>query len=411
MGRIIYGTKRQDDFFAYFKNGYHITDELICDLFARSLKGEPQFYTDDLITIGPKDSKFVKDGSITTIGCFLYNKIILEDMEVFGYLNKTLKGSFIDKIDDAISTALRKDLITTEQYARYIDRSQYLFGGTLSNVINSTISRDVLNLPPKATKLKAKLMAENREAMAAGDPLTASKIEKEVCAVAKEEIRTTDPESMDLFDSECGVSFDNNYKTMFVMKGAIQDNTGLYPSGYKVVASDYDNGISKEDYPKFADSLVTSAYSKGKLTAISGYSTKKYNSMFQDVRLDVRGSDCKTARTRKVLLTKDNADDYVTQGRYIVVSGKPVLLTDDNISAFIGKTVNMRTPLYCEAKDGDYCNICHGELKYILGIRNIGLTFNMASNAMMNANMKKFHDITIKLHQIDIDKDIMRFVN
>src|SRR5699024_4570534 len=184
----------------------------------------------------------------------------IEDLKVFGYINKTFNKKIIGKLEDGIATALLEDDITIEQVYQYIDRTQFLFGGTVAHIINPSLSSAILNLPPSAKKLREKLIEENKEAIDAGDPIISHDVEVKVCDDALKSIRALNDPAMAIFDSGSGVDFYNNYKTMFVMKGAVMDNTGEYASGYKTITSNYDSGISKEDMPKIADSLPTSAY-------------------------------------------------------------------------------------------------------------------------------------------------------
>ena len=85
--------------------------------------------------------------------------------------------------------------------------------------------------------------------------------------------------------------------------------------------------------------------------------------------------------------------------RYIVEGSSTTLLTDENISSYVGKTVNLRTPMYCA---GDrICNVCAGELYYKLGIDNVGLVSNVIGTSIVNISMKNFHDTSVKLQQVD----------
>jgi hypothetical protein len=77
-----------------------------------------------------------------------------------------------------------------------------------------------------------------------------------------------------------------------------------------------------------------------------------------------KGSDCKTDRTVKIIVgvglyRETNSLLY----KYIVEDGKIVELIPDNISQYIGKTVNMRAAFLCEAADG-VCNACAGNTIY-----------------------------------------------
>lgn len=379
-------------------------------LFAYSKKaGGIRFNTDDIITIGPEQSEFVKLNSQTTCGIYVLNKFLIEPLRIFGYLNVQLNGKMIGKINDQLDIALREGDITTQQRAEFIDRYQYLFGGPLAHIINTSLSHTVLSLPKGAKKLRADLFKEKAKELAANDPEASAEIENKVVDLALEEIRKTGDPAISLYDAGSGVDPYNNYRTMFVMKGAIIDNTGESPTGYKIVKSNYDDGITKDDMPLIADSLVRSAYMRGVATQDSGAETKTYNTVSQRVRLQKHGSFCHTKETIQVEITEKNKDRYVY--RYIKTNAeKPVELTYDNIDSYIGKTVNMYSPLHCKAKDPEYCNICAGERPYIIGLRNVGLTFSVMTGATMNAALKAMHKTKVEIYHVSIN-DITKYMN
>jgi hypothetical protein len=88
--------------------------------------------------------------------------------------------------------------------------------------------------------------------------------------------------------------------------------------------------------------------------------------------------------------------------QYAVVNGKTVLLTNENRSQFVGKKVNLRSPIGCIG--AKLCNKCMGERFYKLGIKNVGLTTGRISNSIMNASLKNFHNTKVKLNAVDPDK-------
>lgn len=403
MPRDIRNTPAQTAYFEALGDLHNPTAQMFADLFAAHKDSPPKYHVDDMIIIGPEQSPFVKENSSTTCGIYLFNKFILESLKIFGYVNKPFGKKELDALEDGISDGLMQKDLTTEQVAEFIDRLQFLLGGPLAHLINPSINPDIMTLPPQAAALKKKLLAENKAGIEANDPQTSSKIEKEVTKVAMDWMNERNDPSLSFFKSGAIDPY-NNYRTMFVMKGAVKDNTGESPTGYKIVTSEYDNGITKEDMPKIADTVVTSSYNSGVATQDSGYMGKKYNTILQRVKLLERGSDCKTPDTFQTVIT--NRHLY----RYIMENGKPVCLTPEVIDKYKGKVCKLRSPLHCHAKDPYYCNICMGDRLYDIGVHNVGLTVSILSGATLNAALKTKHNVTVGTYTIK-EEDILKYVN
>ena len=403
MPRDIRNTPAQTAYFEALGDLHNPTAQIFADLFAAHKDSPPKYHVDDMIIIGPEQSPFVKENSSTTCGIYLFNKFILEPLKIFGYVNKPFGKKELDALEDGISDGLMQKDLTTEQVAEFIDRLQFLLGGPLAHLINPSINPDIMTLPPQAAALKKKLLAENKAGIEANDPQTSSKIEKEVTKVAMDWMNERNDPSLSFFKSGAIDPY-NNYRTMFVMKGAVKDNTGESPTGYKIVTSEYDNGITKEDMPKIADTVVTSSYNSGVATQDSGYMGKKYNTILQRVKLLERGSDCKTPDTFQTVIT--NRHLY----RYIMENGKPVCLTPEVIDKYKGKVCKLRSPLHCHAKDPYYCNICMGDRLYDIGVHNVGLTVSILSGATLNAALKTKHNVTVGTYTIK-EEDILKYVN
>lgn len=405
---VMLSEAKQKEAFDLMGDPKNINADAIVSLFAYTKKYGIRFHPDDGIVIGPNESKFVNPNTVTTLGIYIANKYLFEDLEIFGYINAIITGKANGKIDKAMAKALQAGDITREQYGVFIDRAQWLYGGPLAFIINVSLSETVMSLPRAAKEKRKELLETNAEGIKRNDPQVSAHIEKEVVTVALEEMRKHPDPSLALFDSGCGLDPYNQYKTIFVMKGAVQDNTGESPTGYKIVTSNYDTGVSKEDMPKIADSVVTTAYSSGVATQDSGTNGKKYNALFQRVRLQARGSDCKTTDTLQVDITADNSEDYIY--RYIMEGSKPVMLTSENINSYIGKTVRMRSGICCKAPDPEYCSCCVGDRPYRIGIRNIGFAFMSISGSTLNASLKKKHDVSIKLYNLKVE-DVLKYVH
>lgn len=400
MPRDIRNTKLQSEFFDTVKDFQNPTQEMFTELFAARKSKPAKYRTDDIIEIGPEQHKWAAPHSVTTTGIYLINKFIIEPLDV-GYFNVVFTNKVWGKLEQKVADALKDKLITQEQVCEFIDRTQYLFGGPLAHIIGPSLSPTIMTLPPKATQLQKKLMAENKEKIDSNDPEIASKIAEEVVSEALKDMDDSDP-AMDFFKSGAIDPY-NNYRTMFVMKGPVSDPTGESPTGFKTVKSNYNDGLAKDDIPNIANALTNSAYSSGVSTQDSGAYAKRLNAVFQNIKLGPPGSDCGSKEYRRVVVTDRHLYRYISDG------GKLVMITPENISKYKGKMVNMRSPMHCKMKEPEYCSVCVGDRLYRIGLTNIGLTFNIMSGATMNASLKKKHDSTLHYHKATVG-ELLKYV-
>lgn len=381
-----------------------ITFDKIVELFGSKMTkkngkvetSKSRFEPTDTIQLSKGD--YFNDKDITTtVGRLIFNKIIIERdlVKVLGYVNEPVNGGQLNKIDDKLSKALLRDSITTDVMAKYLDRVQWL-SMQAHTIICGSFTLGILRPVPEMQKVRDRLIKENKDKIAEGDLITSVKIEKESLAVAVDKIK--DDPGMDLFNSGARGSVGNNYKNISVMKGPVFNPA---TNKFELVQSNFMEGIRKEDLPIFGNAIVTGAYPKAIGTATSGYFSKQITAALQAVLLDPPGSDCKTTRTVKHFLHPGNKQDFTY--RYIVDKGKLVLLDEDTMNSYMHKFVEFRTPMTCAGKN--ICSKCAGEMYYLLGIKNVGLTASRASSTLLNLGMKKFHDATAKT--VDIDKDAM----
>jgi len=173
---------------------------------------------------------------------------------------------------------------------------------------------------------------------------------------------------------------------------------------YYISTNNLIEGMDKEDYPAYSDLVVKGSYDRGVQTQYGGYEGKKLSAAFQSTVLGDKGSDCGTNKTLRIEITEGNKNLFLY--RYINTRGSKKLteLNSENIDNYIGKMVSMRSPLFCKADN--LCNKCAGNLYYQLKIKNVGLLFYKVGSRIMQLSMKAFHDSTIQLKEIEIEKYI-----
>lgn len=356
---------------------------------------EPEYHPGDKITV-PKNYWNNSSEIQTTVGRFLLYQIVFVQTglgDVVPFADKVADNGTFGMYEKLISRALTNGSLDPDKMARYIDTRDWL-GLQLHAPICTSFTPGILFLPNSIQQLKRKLVKENEEKLSAGDPTAGEAIEKELIAKSKELLKG-DP-GMDLYDSGARGSFNNNYKNINLIRGPVFNENS---KKFDFIANSLMDGLQKTDIMPHANSLVNGAYPKSIGTAESGYLGKQLQAMLQMERLNPDPeSDCGTKYYINITLTKELVHDY--DYRYILENGKLKLLDPSIIEQYIGKSVKMRSVMFC--KGGSVkCAKCAGLYYHKINKQFIGLQTVRASTTLTRANMKKFHDNTIHTKLID----------
>lgn len=340
-----------------------------------------------------------KNAFTTTIGIWVFNIFLIRDFGfgfLFnGYINETIRNGNFGDINQTLAYALVEDKIDTETYKNFLNCTQFLM--PYETILSPNHTEKILTCTKLLDKRKQELLKKYEKELEVNPVVTAEKIEKELLSYAKE-ILGDDP-GLDVYDSDAGGSFGNNFKNMYIMKGAIRDPDPNAKKKYNVITSGLLDGVKADEYSLLANSLSAGPYSRSKKTEIGGYWEKLFGAAFQTVTLDPPGSDCGTKRYITVELTKKNISEFMYN--YIIKSnGELEELTSENMDKYIGKKVNMRFSIFCKSKTG-VCNKCAGNFFYRRGGRNIGLATTQIASTLKNKSMKAFHDGVIKTIEMD----------
>lgn len=370
-----------------------INTDLLETLFANKEKTPAKFNPSDYFTL--EKGKFKNtENIITTVGRYIFNIIVLDDIvgNYLSYMNVPMTQKELDKLESLMSKLLLEDKITAEQFADHIDKIVWL-GFSISKYLNASLTTDMIIAPKAVTTRKEELKTKYAKELENGDISTVSNMENELLEIAKSEVK--DLPDNDLY--ECGArgSFSNNYKNTSVMRGVIRSLAD--PNDILVSTASLEEGIPPEELYAYADILTQASASRAISTRQGGYENKKLSASLQSVMIDEKGTDCGTKLTMEVILTDKNFNLF--KYRYMDINGKYILLTPDNKKDYLNKLVKFRSPLYC--KSDKLCNKCAGELFYMLGINNIGLVSNNVASKIMNMALKAFHDMSIKLKEVD----------
>lgn len=380
-----------------------MTLSFLMDLFGE-FDGQCRFHTYDLITI-PKDSYGPKghrnkNEFTTTVGIWLFNKYFIEKdlFDVFKYVNKNINKKMLGGMNSTLAYSITEGRLTIDAFKLYLLKQQKMM--PFVSILSPSYSDKLLTCSAEINKRKQKLIAQYKEQIEAGDEIIAGKIEKELLDFALGYLK--DDPALDTYLSGAAGTIGNNFKNMFVMKGAIKNPDPTAEKKYNIATSNYIDGIKPDEYTVFANSLAAGPYSRANKTMVGGYLEKLFISAFQHITLDPEGSDCGTKLTITVKLTDKNISIYMYS--YIVESnGSLVELTSENADKYKGKIVKMRFSSMCKSKTG-ICNKCAGTLFYRLGITNVGASTPKIPSTLKNISMKAFHDSVVVSHEMDINK-------
>jgi hypothetical protein len=362
-------------------------------------KDAARFNTFDTLKL-PKGHLHNKEAVETTVGRYLINFYVIPEkfLKKYGYQNVTFTKKVAGDMESKLSTMLLNDEITIENFIEYINNGEWITLGTAYFLVPTMDYAMTVPLP-EVIKRRDELFTQYEEGVKAGDPNVADAIEKELITLSKKLLKEKGNEGYDFFESE-EFNFGNNYKKSSIMGGALENP---YTKKLNILKSNYVEGIKKEEFPYFANITVVGGYSRNVETQKGGYETKKINNSMQVIVLDEPKTDCGTTQYLDIVIPDKMKNMFLN--RYILTSaGKLIELTEENIGSYVGKSVSMRSPMFCKTEK--ICNMCAGELFYKMNVRNAGLLTSTLSGSLMNLAMKKFHDTSIKFSKIDLDKYI-----
>lgn len=199
-----------------------------------------------------------KESVETTVGSFLFNKLMIEGMVESvipnGYYNEVIDKKGFNRLVDLISEGVMMEKIPVDpNLIKWLKQYEF-YGMKICTIFSPSYSKALLQKNVSVIKEKQKLL-KGRKIESAKDM---TEIEDTLVASSKK-ILQDDP-GMTLFDSGARGSFDNDYKNMNLMLGpvAMPGKDGEF----SMVTSNYIEGLQKEDLVAAGCSVVNSAYPK-----------------------------------------------------------------------------------------------------------------------------------------------------
>ena len=220
---------------------------------------EPKFNIRDLVHL--EANEYInKEPVDTTVGSILFNKIMVEGMleEVIpgGYYNEVIDkkgfGKFLDLLSDGV---MMQKIKVNPTLIKWLKQYEF-YGMKACTIFSPSYTEGLLRQNPEIEKEKQKLL----KTMKIETPQDMTELEDALVASARKTLKND--AGMTLFNSGARGSFDNDYKNMNLMLGpvAVPGSDGKFD----MVASNYIDGIQKEDLIAAGNSIVNATYPKAK---------------------------------------------------------------------------------------------------------------------------------------------------
>ena len=358
------------------------------------------------VKAGEFDSRFAsnwKEIKETTPGRIFTDSLIFsrskELRETFPFHNGPWDGRHLEGLQQRAVDKLLEGKIVYEDISWTINALTWL-GYSITSFITPSLTINTLRLPKETARQKRREIASRKDELL-GDPLEATKLRDELIKQAEDELKGNDP-GFEIYASGARGSFSNNYGNTAVMRGPIAKSD----DGSKLTVSlaSLKEGIPKEEIQLYSDIMTQASYQRSVGTRDGGYLSKQLAAAFATIRFsNDEKSDCKTPYT--IEETLKNPKDF--RYRFYMVGNKAVEILPENEEKLKGKTVKLRTPLFCREK-GHICHVCAGSLYRRMGVENTGLLAWRAGSVLLNASLKAFHDSSIKTIKLKIEDFIKK---
>lgn len=254
-----------------------------------------------------------------------------------------------------------------------------------------SVTEASLQAPEDNIALRNKLFEEHKDTL--DDPVTHVKIQD---ALVKNYVETRikgTPAEGFLYKTK---SLNTALKRMFLIHGP---EAGFNEGGRAVlVPTSLQENTDLKYYPEMVNSLRAGSYFRGALTAMAGEDVDLIGRIFQNARIEP--GYCGTEDTFNWTINKR----FI--GRNLLLDGKVVEITEDNIKELNGTVQPLLSPMYCLTGHGDMCEVCAGK-KLSAYADGVGSMIQDIPSTMMARMMASAHAKALKTVRLDI-KNFLR---
>lgn len=337
----------------------------------------------------------------TCIGNVIYNALVLAD--AFGDKVAFVTGRVNDaKVENEIASRLQSTpeegqarqagVLYVDELLVSNDNLQLLTEITQLATVAATKKNIVA--PPGIKEYKAKLNEEYKGKL--NDPVYMAEYEAKLRTYAKEYMK--DDPSDGIFFS--GKVADTAYKKMYLTVGGIAG----FGDGLQVtpVTSSLDEGwpTDPEQYAAMMNDLRVGSYARGAETVNGGVAAKVLLRAANN--FSIKNGDCGAKLGRRLKVNKANLSGLTK--RTIITSGKLAYIENTaQAEQYIGKVVQVRSPMFCLSPNDSLCRVCAGE-KLNTNPNGLGIPLTEESGLILTASLKMMHGTVLSTVPLDLDE-------
>jgi DNA-directed RNA polymerase subunit beta' len=318
-------------------------------------------------------------------------------------LNKKNIGKLLEKMHDFFGDE--------EFQWRYM--LLYRIGFFLSTFTSNSFTPESLTLPSKFRKDRQKIIDEYKKRMEeASTEIQREKVihwvDGEFKKLAKKvlEYFRENPDTYPIIDSldSKAKGDENDLRKLLV---AIGLSINAKNEINDVIERSGAEGLKPTQFFNYTSQAIVSQYKKSRETAAPGYLIRQLNTISSGVKLS-KTIDCQTKGRFSVKVL--NSDMLKSMEGKLYDGG--VISTDS--TDLIGKTVKLRSPLYCKAKDG-ICHNCYNpsfiEKMHLENNAGIGLLASTAQAGLLtDMTLKAAHTgLSLDKTEVDLTNEIFEF--
>lgn len=305
--------------------------------------------------------------------------------------------SQIEKVEDVIAERLvgeetppdqREGKILIDEYLLFTESALNL--NSYTQLFTPAASRKSMTQPPWVKEYRAELYAKYAGQL--HDPAVIAAIDKALVDRYREWLKGDVSENFFVKDKQISLNNKKKYLSYGAEPG-IDGSVKLDP-----VPESLSEGWDFKKLPQYINTARAGSFNRGFQTRLGGEEFKW--AVRNTINLTVSEDDCGTKLGIETRVTEANAKHLV--GCYAIGEKGPIPITSDEIGKYVGKTLKVRSPMYCKLKGNNRCAKCCGD-KLALSKTGLSAAITGISSGIMYIFMSAAHAKGIKVARLSKD--------